>query len=223
MQLRRVAELLHQDRAYRLKVREHADAVLVQNEAGYKVKRLEEEARALGEVLGRVYTDQGEAERKLVEYGRQFGTGLTRMAFSVSPQEFGTLRKTDGWRRLRVAWAEAPAREAARDGAERVATAVGHYDELNAARKHLAELIEAVRAARAAKDAFSGAHAPEREITAALRSMLAQAPPWWVRQQLARLVPPDDYEAAGIANRAYQAACEPVRGRELRRSGYEIS
>jgi hypothetical protein len=86
-------------------------------------------------------------------------------------------------------------------------------DELAAAEQRAAEGIKAGIAAREAKEALLiRAVQYEREAPDLLAPLLREASPRWIAEQLGRLLPPEDREAAQMAERALRTAI--ARSRE---------
>ncbi|MFL5381689.1 MAG: relaxase/mobilization nuclease domain-containing protein [Longimicrobiaceae bacterium] len=221
--LHRVADVIRAARLSDPEARSLDDIV----EAGYhrapqEAKRLRDlHQRALDDAtrlrgpLAKVYTDAGDAARRLRRHEREHDIEQTLAALQATPEKFGTLQTTWFGRtaaaRARLSEVVEPLQTAIRSGREFPSRA-----ELEAAEQRAAEGIKAGIAAREAKRALLIRAAQyERDAADLLGPLLrAEASPQWIAEQLGRLLPPEDREAAQMVERVLRAAL--TRSREQR-------
>ena len=219
--LHRVADVIRAGRLTDAEVRRLGDIV----EAGYhrapqEAKRLRDlHQRALDDAtrlrgpLAKVYTDAGDAARRLRRHEREHDFEQTLAALHATPDLFGTLQTTWLGRtapaRAHLPEVVEPLLAAVRSGREFPSRA-----ELEAAEKRAEEGIKAGIAAREAKQALLARAAQYEQVAADLLAPLlrAGASPQWTAEQLGRLLPPEDREAAQMVERVLRAAI--TRSRE---------
>jgi hypothetical protein len=161
--------------------------------------------------LGEVFSDAAAASEKLRQHELERDMAPTLAALRAMPEQFGTLRTTKFLR------STAPARARLGDVVEPLRAAIRSAregptdDELQTAERRAAEGIHAGIAAREARlpllllpDQYAG------EAADLLRPLLREASPQWIAQQVARLLPPEDREAAEIATRVLTAASKTI-------------
>jgi hypothetical protein len=225
------AELAYEARAW-FAYETHFNAHLLADEAAKEeVQRLERmqgraayDAARLRETLAGVYTDPDSAAERLMAYRRQHGTERVEEALSTAPERFGELRRVYPWWGLGIKYSTAAAREEARRQVARpLDSAVRSED----ARPGAADVAEAKQRARAARSELDAALHKRRALLipgiAEQRAADLLAPLArnygvdWVRRELARLIPPEDREAAEIAARIVSRAARGLLDRDRSR------
>jgi hypothetical protein len=210
-----VADVIRAARLTDAEVRRLGDIV----EAGYhrapqELKRLRDlhkraidDSTRLRGPLAKVFTDARDAARRLRRYEREHDIEQTLAALRATPEKFGTLQTTWIGRtaaaRARLPEVVEPLQTAIRSGRE-----FPSRDELEAAEQRAAEGIKAGIAAREAKEALLiRAVQCEREAADLLAPLLLrEASPQWIAEQLGRLLPPEDREAAQMVECVLRAA-----------------
>jgi hypothetical protein len=171
------------------------------------------DAKRLGEALDRVFTDSRRAAGELGTYVRTHGWETLRSALKQSPQQFGNLRYPRPWYALGLGRRDVE----------------GIIDPLKMAMKSVREqptqseldtaIVKAGKAAKVYNDVRDVRRALrypiqyEHEAADALRPLLREASPEWIASQLANLLPPDDREAAEMAQRVLKLAVIAARTR----------
>lgn len=175
-------------------------------------KRALDDATRLRGLLAKVFTDARDAARRLRRHEREHDIEQTLAALRATPEKFGTLQTTWFGRtaqaRARLPEVVEPLQTAIRSGRE-----FPSRDELGAAEQRAAEGIKAGIAAREAKQALViRAVQYEQEAADLLAPLLREASPQWIAEQLGRLLPTEDREAAQMVERVLRAAI--TRSRE---------
>jgi hypothetical protein len=176
-----------------------------------RIQKLSEQAgkdeQALLSALEAVFPDAAAVSDKLREYEGEHGMAPTLAALRATPEQFGTLRTTGLFRstaraRARLADVVEPLQAAIRSTRESPTS-----DDLQLAEQRAAEGIKTGIAAREARlPLLLVPEQYEREAADLLRPLLREVPPQLIAQQLARLLPPEDREAAETAVRVLDAA-----------------
>jgi hypothetical protein len=234
------AELAYASRAW-FAYEPHFNACIIAAEdADKEVQRLERvrgaathDADVLREVLVSIYTNPERAAERLMDYQRQHGKERACKALDRAPQEFGDLRKVHPWWGIGIVYSTAAARECARrDVPELLDNAVRSEQ----ARPGAVAVADARHRANAAQRALADAREVRRglltpgiaeERAAALLAPLARSyGTAWAARELARLIPPEDDEAAAIAarivSRATRGLLDRGRGKDTRRPGIDL-
>ena len=231
------AELAYASRAWFAYEGHFNACVQAAENAEKEVRRLERlqgaatyDAAVLRDVLARIYTDPELAAGRLMDYQRKHGKERARKALDRVPQEFGELRKEHPWWGIGVVYSTDAAREGARrDVPDLLDNAVCSEE----ARPGAVTVRDARHRASAAQRALDDAREVRRglllpgiaeERAAALLAPLARSyGTAWVTRELARLIPPEDREAAEIAarivSRATRGLLDRDRGRNKRGPG----
>ena len=231
-ELAEAAELAYEARAW-FAYETHFNArVQADEEAKQKVQRLERnqgradyDADRLRETLAGVYTDPEAAAGRLMAYQRKHGKERVEETLSTAPEQFGKLCRVYPWWGLGIKYSTAAARqEARRHVARPLDSAVRSED----ARPGATAVAEARQRARAAQSELDAALDKRRALLipgiAEQRAADRLAPLAraygvdWVRRELARLIPPEDREAAEIAARILSRAAGSLLDRDRDRS-----
>ncbi len=234
------AELAYASRAWFAYEPNFNACVTAAEDADKEVQRLERvrgaatyDADALRDVLASIYTNPELAAERLMDYQRQHGKERACKALDRAPQEFGDLRKVHSWWGIGLVYSTAAARECARrDVPDYLDNAVRSEE----ARPGAVTVRDARHRASAAQRALADAREVRRglltpgiaeERAAALLAPLARSyGAAWVTRELARLIPPEDREAAEIAarivSRATRGLLDRDRGRNTRRPGIDF-
>jgi hypothetical protein len=230
-ELVRAAELAYESRAWFAYDKHFNASVLANDEAKQKVERLERrqgraayDAAKLRETLAGVYTDPESAAELLMAYQRQHGKEPVEKALSTAPDQFGTLRRVYPWWGLGIKYSTDAAREEAR---RQVARPLDDAVRSEDARPGVADVAEAKQRARAAQTEHDAVLEKRRAlrvpVIAEERAADHLAPlaraygADWVRRELARLIPPEDREAAEIAARILSRAAGSLLDRDRSR------
>lgn len=211
--LRQVSGLVREARLLQAEARElgevfEANYVEARREAARLTalrERAVDDARDLREVLDRVYTDPADALRKLVAYERKHGTSRVLQALRETPKHFGTIRTRHWW--TAPALKHLPEALAAVQQALRSSREAPSREALAAAQQRAEEGVKTGIAAREAQSSVLGRYVQcEREAAALLRPLLDRSSPEVIAARLARLLPPEDREAAEIAAQVLKLA-----------------
>ncbi|WP_420129170.1 relaxase/mobilization nuclease domain-containing protein [Longimicrobium sp.] len=231
------AELACESRAWFAYDAQFNARYLANEQAEEEVKRLERlqggaayDAASLSETLARVYTDPESAAERLIACQREHGKARVEEALSNAPEQFGTLRSVYPWWGLGIKYTTAAARQEAQ---QHVAGALDKVIRAEDARPGAAAVADAKQRARDAQRELDDARAKRNalrvpgvteERAAELLAPLARSRGVdWVRQELTRLIPPEDREAARIAARILSHAARGLLDRDRSRGrGREI-
>jgi hypothetical protein len=234
------AELAYASRAW-FAYEPHFNAcVQAAEDADKEVQRLEtvrsaatNGADALREVLASIYTNPELAAERLMDYQRQHGKERAAKALERAPQEFGDLRKVHPWWGMGIVYSTADARDCARRDVPDLLDKAVRSEQ---ARPGAVAVVEARHRANTAQRALTDAREVRRGLltpgiaekrAAALLAPLARSyGTAWVTRELARLIPPEDREAAEIAarivSRATRGLLDRGRGRNTRGPGMDV-
>jgi hypothetical protein len=172
-----------------------------------------------------IYTQAEDALRQMEGFARAHGEKQLERTFRETPEAFGELRVVRPWwglgkveltgeTRRKVPDAVQPVLKAIRTAPSRPAD-----DVLRAARKRVREATAATDAARDHLRDLPVSATCERKAMQAVQPLLRSGvPAAQIAQQLARLLPPEDREAARIAEQVVRRALDSIsRGRTRER------
>jgi hypothetical protein len=243
LQLRHEAELLQHGAGLIREARAAKDRAKVRSErerashdAADKLAHLEarehravEAVEVLREKLRPVFADIGAAAGAMDRFEREHGMDKLRGMLEDRPETFGALVRQD-WP-FKLGWSTNKAAKRAKDVADDVENAIRAHRarprkaELEAARQQVeaagAALVQVVEASGELPGPVLLEHRAEAAFRPLLRDGRSVA---WLSQQLARLLPPEDREAAAIAEhvlRALERSIARERDQGIRRRGLE--
>jgi hypothetical protein len=243
LQLRHEAELLQHGAGLIREARAAKDRAKVRSErerashdAADKLAHLEARERqaveavdVLREKLRPVFADIAAAAGEMDRFEREHGMDKLRGMLEDRPETFGALVRQD-WP-FKLGWSTNKAAKRAKDVADDVENAIRAHRarprkaELEAARKHVeaagAALVQTIEAARDLPGPTTLEHRAAEAFRPLMRAGRSVA---WLSHQLARLLPPEDREAAAIADnvlRVVERSIAHERDRSIRRGGLE--
>lgn len=243
IRLRHEAELLQQGAGLILEARAANDRATIKSErekashaAADELAHLEarerravDDLRALRAKLKPVYTDVAAAAGAMDRFQREHGMDKVRAMLKDRPEAFGALVRKP-WV-LGLGWSTAKAAKRAKDVADDVETAIRSHrarprkTELDAAREDAKAAGTALaQVAKAGRD-LPGPAILEHRAAEVFRPLIRGGRSVaWLSQQLARLLPPEDREAAAIAEnvlRVVERGIAREHDRSIRRGGME--
>lgn len=185
---------------------------------------------ALRDKLKPIYTKFAAAGVAMDRYEREHGMEKLRDKLNDRPEEFGALVRQE-WA-FGMVWTTNKAAKRAKHIADVVEKALRSHrarpseEELTAAKAHKeAARAALVQTAGAGRDLPAAATLEHRAADAFVPLIRRGRSVAWLSQQLARLLPPEDHEAAAIAQDVLRIAERSIardRDRSIRRSGPEL-